>query len=77
MKNTLKKLSSLCFATLVCLHVNPQAPNWQWAKSIGGIYVSISEDVSVDESGNVYTTGFFNGPIACSTRGRYNKFNTR
>jgi Concanavalin A-like lectin/glucanases superfamily/Secretion system C-terminal sorting domain len=37
------------------------AGNFVWAKSMGGVGVDIAYGISVDASGNVYTTGYFTG----------------
>ncbi len=41
--------------------VMAQAPNWQWAKSIGGIDLDGGISIVADASGNVYSTGTFIG----------------
>ena len=38
-----------------------QSPNWIWAKSMGGISGDASYSTAIDASGNVYSTGYFNG----------------
>jgi hypothetical protein len=35
--------------------------NFVWAKSFGSIYADYGQSITVDPSGNVYTTGFFGG----------------
>ncbi len=35
--------------------------NWQWAKQAGGTNYDIGRDVAVDDDGNIYITGGFNG----------------
>src|SRR5258705_6854286 len=35
--------------------------NFLWAKSFTGTDDAIAEDITIDQSGNVYTTGWFNG----------------
>lgn len=37
--------------------------NFIWAKQLGDAYVDRASDVAVDDSGNVYTTGFFTGTV--------------
>ncbi|MBK8846296.1 MAG: SBBP repeat-containing protein [Bacteroidetes bacterium] len=62
--------SILCFlAILISLvffvsdKVNAQAPDWQWAKGIGGTGDDRGGSIAVDDSGNIYTTGNFNGTV--------------
>lgn len=40
-----------------------QNPSFGWAKSIGAINYDYSYDVAVDDSGNVYITGYFQGIV--------------
>ena len=55
------------FSVLVGLStiVNAQAPNWVWAKKIGGTSFSneIGNCIATDVSGNVYTAGNFGGTV--------------
>jgi hypothetical protein len=36
-------------------------PYYKWAKNLGGVSSDIAYSVTVDASGNVYTTGYFQG----------------
>ncbi len=40
-----------------------QSPDWLWAKAIGGTLNDYGNSVAVDASGNVYTTGTFQGTV--------------
>ncbi|MCZ4319025.1 T9SS type A sorting domain-containing protein [Aequorivita viscosa] len=40
-----------------------QTPTFEWAKSIGAINYDYCYDVEVDGSGNVFTTGYFQGTV--------------
>ena len=40
-----------------------QSASFVWAKSIGGSGGDRGQDISVDQSGNVYTTGIFSGTV--------------
>ena len=51
----------LVFATfLICNHVWAQ-PTFTWAKKMGGISGDFGSSIALDASGNVFTTGFFQG----------------
>lgn len=44
--------------------INAQSPAFNWAKSVGGYHgYSTGTDVVVDASGNVFTTGYFEGRV--------------
>jgi len=42
---------------------NAQLPNLKWAKSIGGTMDESGSSINFDASGNVYSTGYFNGTV--------------
>ncbi len=59
----MKKLFlSSVFITAIII-TNAQAPVLQWAKQMAGPDGSTGRSVTVDASGNVYTTGFFSGTV--------------
>lgn len=39
------------------------AQSYEWARQIGGTYDQYSYSLALDDSGNVYTTGFMNGTV--------------
>ncbi len=55
----MKKLFTICIS-IFSFGVNAQA-NFVWAKQMGGIAVDEGRSLSIDASGNVYTTGAFKG----------------
>ena len=62
MKTTIKPRLAV-FLTAYCLLPTisfAQSPNWQWAKSVGGMGDNKATSVAVDVSGNSYVAGTFN-----------------
>ncbi len=59
----MKKIITVLMLTFISWSnlVNAQAPNWQWAKSVGGSYSDNTGGVAVDGNGNSYVTGSFRG----------------
>ena len=45
------------------LFVKAQTVNLEWAKTIGGTDVEIAYAITVDQAGNIYTTGAFSGTV--------------
>src|SRR5688572_17920960 len=52
-------VSAIIFLTSIA-HATAQSPYFHWAKSFGGTTAQ-GKSISVDGSGNVYTTGYFSG----------------
>ncbi|HLG34909.1 MAG TPA: T9SS type A sorting domain-containing protein [Bacteroidia bacterium] len=53
------KITLVALSFLFSVQTFSQAPNWQWAKAIGGIDWDEGYSIAIDVSGNVYTTGYF------------------
>ena len=59
-----KTAATLLFFILVCVNVTQaQSPNVAWAKGMGGPGGDQGRSVAVDATGNVYTTGYFQGTV--------------
>jgi hypothetical protein len=58
----MKKIILFILYSFLTIFSNAQSPTFQWAKNMGGSGDhSEGRSVAVDASGNIYTTGFFNG----------------
>jgi len=57
----MKKLYFIFLFTFIGTIINAQT--CFWAKSIGGTNDQSGTSIAVDDSGNVYTTGFFRGTV--------------
>jgi hypothetical protein len=51
------------FVLFVGLNICTYSQNLQWAKGIGGIGPDTGNSIAIDASGNVYTTGAFQGTV--------------
>ncbi|MBL0050130.1 MAG: SBBP repeat-containing protein [Bacteroidetes bacterium] len=58
----MKKQYTTFVIALLSLNTFAQAPNWQWAKSAGGIGYDYGQSIAVDINGNSYVTGNFSSP---------------
>ena len=50
-------------SSFIIHHSFAQSPNWLWAKAMGGTSYEYCHSIATDASGNVYTTGRFNGTV--------------
>lgn len=55
----MKKIILLISCVFVATYTCGQSPTFQWAKKIGGLGADYGQSITVDASGNVYTTGAF------------------
>jgi hypothetical protein len=59
----MKNYTVLLFQILIANVLHAQAPDWQWAKSIGGTHQTNATSMAVDASGNSYSAGRFEGTV--------------
>jgi hypothetical protein len=59
----MKRILTFFILFIFSLNVFCQAPDWQWAKSIGGAYNDYASSVILDVSGNLYATGQFSDTV--------------
>jgi hypothetical protein len=63
----MKKTITTILLALVFINVNPQAPDWAWAKSISGPSADAIYGITTDTLGNVYIIGDFGSTINLGT----------
>src|SRR5688572_25482231 len=60
----MRKYLLLSLLLIINLQVNAQSPSFEWAKNMGGYHgYAAGTSVVADASGNVYTTGYFDGRV--------------
>jgi hypothetical protein len=61
--NLLKKQIVLLVSMLSFFSIQAQTPNFQWARAIGDTAFDYAKSITIDDSGNVYTVGTFQGIV--------------
>lgn len=59
----MKKIIFIVAVLFISKESFAQVAHWEWAKGIGGASQMVSNSITTDNHGNVYTTGYFNGTI--------------
>jgi hypothetical protein len=59
----MKKLVYITICLFSIVGLNAQVPTFQWAKQIGDNANIYEYSLTVDQLGNIYTTGYFIGTI--------------
>ncbi len=59
----MKKINLILIGVILLstIHVKGQGPDWLWAKSCGSPGTDLLQSIAVDDSGNVYSIGYFEG----------------
>ncbi|MBL4705376.1 MAG: SBBP repeat-containing protein, partial [Flavobacteriales bacterium] len=60
-RTTLNALAIVCLLSIQSLFA--QNPTFEWANKMGGVLTDIPRSIAVDASGNVYSTGYFQGTV--------------
>ena len=61
MKVTMGRIFILTMLLLITSTIFAQTPDWQWAAKAGGIDDDEGEAITIDDVGNIYVTGSFEG----------------
>ena len=60
----MKKFLLLVYTIISSIIVQAQNPNFSWLKGYGGVGDEQISSIAIDESGNVYSTGYFNNEVS-------------
>jgi hypothetical protein len=62
--------TSAGFSDIFIAKYDPIGTSWSWVQSVGGTKFDFAKDLAVDDSGNAYVTGYFEGTATFGSESR-------